>query len=115
MILKEQKEELIAIIKADIEKLTRKIAELKSFAEPVAPDNAIGRISRMDAINNKSIVDASLRNLQSRLDQLQKISQVVHNKEYGMCIKCHRNIAFERLKIRPEIRLCADCLQQRDA
>jgi DnaK suppressor protein len=114
MISKEQKEELIAIIKAETAKLTNKIEELKSFAKPEAPDNAIGRISRMDAINNKSIVDASLRNLHTRLDQLQKISQVIHDKDYGLCIKCHRTIAFERLKIRPEVRLCAGCLQKRN-
>ncbi|MFW6259706.1 MAG: TraR/DksA family transcriptional regulator, partial [Tangfeifania sp.] len=96
----------------EIEKLSRKIDELKEFTAPVSPDDAIGRISRMDAINNKSIVEASMRNLQNRLDQLQKISQVVHDKDYGLCIKCHKPIAFERLKIRPEIRLCAGCLQK---
>jgi len=108
----EERRQIIEVINRDIKKLTKKITELKEFTSPVTPDNAIGRISRMDAINNKSIVDASMRNLQSRLDQLQKISQVVHDKDYGLCLKCHKPIAIERLKIRPEIRLCAECLNK---
>jgi DnaK suppressor protein len=107
----EEKEELAKIISRDIVKLLQKIEELKEFTAPVEPDSAIGRISRMDAINNKSIVEASMHNLQSRLDQLQKISQVVYENDYGICIKCHKPIQFERLKIRPEIRLCAGCLR----
>ncbi|HKL32867.1 MAG TPA: TraR/DksA C4-type zinc finger protein [Tangfeifania sp.] len=108
----EEHKQIIEIIHRDIEKLTHKISELSEFTGPVSPDDAIGRISRMDAINNKSIAEASMRNLRTRLDQLQKISQVVHDKDYGLCIKCHKPIAFERLKIRPEIRLCAGCLQK---
>ena len=109
---KEEQKIITGIIHSEIEKLTRKIEELKEFTSPVAPDDAIGRISRMDAINNKSIVDASMRNLQNRLNQLQKIAQVAHEKDFGLCIKCHKPIALERLKIRPEIRLCAGCLQK---
>jgi DnaK suppressor protein len=108
----EEKVKITEIIRGEIRKLTDKITELKEFTGPVAPDDAIGRISRMDAINNKSIVEASMCNLQSRLDQLHKISQVVNNNEFGLCIKCHKPIAVERLKIRPEIRLCAGCLQK---
>lgn len=35
---------------------------LEDSCKPIAPDVAIGRISRMDAINNKSVMEASLRN-----------------------------------------------------
>jgi DnaK suppressor protein len=108
----EERQQIIEVIHRDINKLMQKIAELKEFTAPVSPDDSIGRISRMDAINNKSITEASMHNLQTRLDQLQKISQVVNDKDFGLCIKCHKPIAFERLKIRPEIRLCAGCLQR---
>lgn len=103
--------EIHEIINREIIKLSEKIDELKEFTAPVSPDIAIGRISRMDAIHNKSIAEASLRNLQSRLIQLQTISQVVYEKDFGLCTKCHKPIAFERLKIRPDIRLCAGCLR----
>jgi DnaK suppressor protein len=107
----EEQKQIKEIIYLEIEKISRKVDELKEFTAPVSPDDAIGRLSRMDAIHNKSIVEASMRNLQLRLDQLQKISQVVDEKDFGLCMKCHRPIPFERLKIRPEIRLCAGCLR----
>ncbi len=37
------------------EELLAEIEVLKELTKPIAPENAIGRVSRMDAINNKSI------------------------------------------------------------
>ncbi|NBC82941.1 MAG: TraR/DksA family transcriptional regulator [Bacteroidetes bacterium] len=110
---KEEKNILVNIINDEIVKLTTKIAELKEFTAPVSPDNSIGRISRMDAINNKSIYDASLRNTQNRLSQLNEILKLKDDDAFGVCMKCHQPIPFERLKLRPEIRLCATCLNKR--
>ncbi len=107
----EERAEIAEVVSRETKKLEQKIEELKDFIQPVEPDSAIGRISRMDAINNKSIVEASMRNLKGRLDQLQKISQVVYEADFGLCIGCHRPIPFERLKIRPEVRKCAACLK----
>ena len=106
-----EKSEIIEIIHADIEKLVKKITELKDFTEPISPDDAIGRVSRMDAINNKSIFDASMRNSQERLSQLKEMLKHIDD-DFGICIKCRQSIPFERLKIRPEIRLCASCLRK---
>jgi len=36
-----------------LESLREEIKELRIIAKPIAPENSIGRISRMDAINNK--------------------------------------------------------------
>ena len=34
---------------------------------PIAPENAIGRVSRMDAINNKSVNEAALKKAEIKL------------------------------------------------
>lgn len=107
----QEHQQLFEIIEEEISKLNDKIVELKDFTEPVSPDNAIGRVSRMDAINNKSIFDASLRNTRQRLLQLQQIKTLKNDNSFGICTRCFQQIPFERLKIRPEIRLCADCLK----
>lgn len=107
-----EKIEIEANIRAQIDKLNKKIAELKDFTEPVSPDDAIGRISRMDAIYNKTIFDASMRNSQERLSQLTEILQHINDAEFGICVKCHQSIPAERLKIRPEIRFCTNCLKK---
>ncbi|WP_010664128.1 TraR/DksA family transcriptional regulator [Marinilabilia salmonicolor] len=109
---KDEKEQLVTIIEAEIQKLKAKIEELKQFTEPIEPDCAIGRISRMDAINNKTIFDASMRNSKNRLSQLEQVLKLKNDGIFGICTKCHQSIPFERLKIRPEIRFCANCLKR---
>ena len=44
------------IIEEKIKDLALEIDELRQIAKPIEPENAIGRISRMDATNNKSIM-----------------------------------------------------------
>ncbi|MBW6481182.1 MAG: TraR/DksA C4-type zinc finger protein [Bacteroidales bacterium] len=112
MMKEKEKMELEHIIREEIRKLEFKINDLKDFTAPIAPDNAIGRISRMDAINNKSIFEASERNLQNRLSLLNQSLQFINDPDFGVCIKCRQTIAMERLKIRPEIRYCAECLKK---
>lgn len=108
----EERQQLVEIIHSEIEKLQSKAYTLKDFTGPISPDDAIGRISRMDAINNKSVFDASLRNIETRLEKLSQIKQIVQDNNYGICLKCYQSIPFERLKLRPEIRLCANCLRR---
>ena len=42
-------------ILTEIAKTAEKIDEYEEMAQPIAPDSAIGRISRMDAIINKTV------------------------------------------------------------
>ena len=58
------------IIEEKIKDLALEIDELRQIAKPIEPENAIGRISRMDAINNKSISDRMLRNSLQKLKNL---------------------------------------------
>ena len=52
----------------EIDKTKKSIIELKELTSPIAPDCAIGRISRMDAINNKTINEAALRKAENKLN-----------------------------------------------
>lgn len=104
--------QLIDIIKKEQEKLAKKVGELKEHTGSVTPDDAIGRISRMDAINNNSIVKASITNLENRLDQLSVALRLSDSPDFGTCTACHQSIPFERMKLRPEIRLCAGCMRR---
>ena len=48
---------------------------IESFTEtskPVAPDNAIGRLTRMEAISSQGISEASLNSSKSKLVKLEK-------------------------------------------
>ena len=95
---------------ADEIKETRiKVSKYLELSQPISPENAIGRISRMDAINNKSVLEAALREAQSKLIQLKKIIKKIESADFGLCKICKKNIPFGRLMIRPESELCVNC------
>jgi len=93
----------------EISKTKKLIEEYKELTQPVAPDCAIGRISRMDAINNKSVTEASLRQAEEKLRNLQRVLSRVGTKDFGICIKCGRPIPEARILYRPESLSCVNC------
>ena len=86
-----------------------KILEYTDLSKPIAPENAIGRVSRMDAINNKSIVEAALRESKKKLIDLSTIKKKINSKNFGMCISCNIEIPYGRLIIRPNSKKCVNC------
>ena len=92
-----------------VKKTTLKIERYKAMAGPIAPDNAIGRVSRMDAINNKSVVDAALRKAKERLAGLKRHIDLLGRPEFGLCSKCKKAIPLERILLAPESRFCVTC------
>ena len=93
----------------EIEKTTTLISTYTEMNKPVAPDVAIGRISRMDAINNKSITEASLRQAKSKLKGLEQVLTKLGTKDFGNCLKCKQAIPPGRILIRPESQYCVNC------
>ena len=103
------KEEIKQNILKEISLTEELIAEYKELTKPVAPDDAIGRITRMDAINNKSVTEASLRQAEEKLKNLQRVLSRVGTREFGICIKCGKPIPEGRIIYRPESLTCVDC------
>ena len=87
----------------------KKINEYSLLCKPIAPENSIGRISRMDAINNKSVVEAALRVAKEKLQQLKNMQNKIKDVDFGVCQKCKNTIPFERLMIQPYSRFCVIC------
>ena len=104
-----EKKEIKQHIAEEINKTQKLIAEYKEMTQPVAPDDAIGRISRMDAINNKSVTEASLRQAEEKLRNLQRVLSRVGTSDFGLCIKCGKPIPEPRILYRPESLSCVDC------
>lgn len=75
-------------IENELVQLTQENEELKDLVKPIAPENAIGRISHMDAINNKSVNESALRKASLRLDDLKQALQKITSKEFGICLSC---------------------------
>ena len=103
------REKIKQAIKAKIELLKNHISGLESSTKPIAPDNAIGRVTRMDAIQNKVVGEAGLGRLRNDLEALEQKLTAVDGPDFGLCQFCGKPIALERLEFIPETDMCKDC------
>ena len=106
---KQQKEEIKTKILVEIEKTESSIEEYKELTKPISPENAIGRVSRMDAINNKSVNEAAMRQAEQKLSMLKIALSRIEDDDFGICAKCENEIPIGRILIRPQSRLCVHC------
>ncbi len=105
----EEKKGLKEKIIIQIDELKLKIDELKDLTKPISPENAIGRISRMDAINNKSVNEAALRASKEKFKRLENALKNIDKPEFGHCIICQQQIPSGRILIMPESVKCVHC------
>ncbi len=105
----EEKDKLAQEIKKRLVKTEVQIIELKEQVKPIAPDCAIGRVSRMDAINNQSISQASLDKKLIQKNGLQAALDNINNEDFGICLNCGASIQMGRILIMPESRKCVNC------
>ncbi len=106
---KEEKEALKEKIIAKIVQTKKEIIELNELTKPISPENSIGRISRMDAINNKSVAEAALRSSKEKLNKLNFALTKVDADDFGVCIYCKNAIQPARLMYLPESTRCVRC------
>jgi len=108
---KAQKQEIEKRIASEIEKTQSSVNEYKEQTKPIAPENAIGRVSRMDAINNKSVVEAALRKAEEKLNKLLLVKDKINDDDFGLCLRCGKEIPIGRILLMPQSRNCVGCAQ----
>ena len=102
-------EEIRSLITAEIIKTKTKIKGYREMAAPVSPDNAIRRLSRMDAIVNKSIFETSLQRAEEKLAQLQEMQGKLDDPSFGLCARCKKPIPVKRIVLMPQSKYCVHC------
>ncbi|MEN0060818.1 MAG: TraR/DksA C4-type zinc finger protein [Myxococcota bacterium] len=90
--------------------LQRTLAGSQEQGDTVALDqSAVGRLSRMDALQQQAMAQAQERRTTLRLEQLTHALCRLDNGVYGDCVRCGEPIAEARLIARPEAPFCLDC------
>ena len=91
------------------EELKETLSSMKESSRPVDLNDPIGRLSRMDAIqqqqmalNAKKQVEVNLQLVDAALARLEK-------GEYGYCLQCDEEIDEKRLLAKPEAAFCTKC------
>lgn len=85
------------------------IASLKELTKPIAPDDSIGRLTRMEAINSKSINEAALRNAKQKKARIETALKEIDDPDFGLCLACEEPIPMKRLMLLPEATHCVKC------
>jgi len=104
-----EKSDLKALIIKKIERTEKKIEELRELTKPYAPENSIGRVSRMDAMANQSVMKAALRSDEKRLGGLRLALANIDQPDFGQCRTCRSPIEPKRLLLMPESKYCVRC------
>jgi len=112
---KKQKEYIKDKILKDIEQLIHEIEDLKEKNKPIAPENSLGRLTRLEAMGEKSINEAMLIKSELRLKKLLFVKDRVGDDNFGTCNICEEQINYERLKIVPESTICISCANEINA
>ncbi|MDB2526348.1 TraR/DksA family transcriptional regulator [Crocinitomicaceae bacterium] len=108
---KVEKQDIKNRILEELKKTEEAILDYKESTKPISPENAIGRVSRMDAINNKSVVEAALRKAEEKLNKLKLVLNKVDDADFGICIRCGEPIPIGRVLLMPQSRNCVRCAQ----
>lgn len=102
---------------ASLEVLEARLAASLSNDEqaPAELDQArVGRLSRMDAMQQQQMAAAGRRGLLVRQRQVRAALERIGRDEYGDCLSCDEPIALARLRARPESPFCVDCQGRRE-
>ena len=106
-----KKGELKQKIYEEIKILKHLINSFSETSKPVSPDNAIGRLTRMEAISSKGISEASLNSSKVKLAKLEKALEKFDFPDFGICVRCSNSIPHERIMLIPESVLCVRCAE----
>jgi len=101
-----------------LQKLHKELSELvastSEAAKPVDLDEPIGRLSRVDAMQQQRMVASNRQAAQQRRRQVEAALDRIDSDEYGECLGCGEDIEPRRLEAQPEAPLCLECQSQRE-
>ena len=81
--------------------------------DSITVDNAMGRVTRMEAIQAQSMDQEGRRRQKVRLQMIERALERIDDGSYGKCVRCGSEIPQGRLEIMPESALCVQCASSR--
>ena len=81
----------------------------KDASGVVKLDTAIGRLSRMDAMQEQQMALELRRRREQQLQRIANALKRITQNRYGLCGRCKQPIAEERLELSPDVVMCVRC------
>ena len=101
-------------------RIEERLAELRRLSEAgraaretvTLDQTSVGRLSRMDAMQQKAMADAEEARRQVEIRRLEGALRLLDEGEYGWCASCGEEIAPARLEVDPAATLCVRCAER---
>ncbi len=107
---KDRLAELRAELEGQLVRLLRSIDASEAALEPVELDQSrVGRLSRMDEIQNQSLTRNLHEREEMRLTLIRNALARMEDGNYGACEACGSAIPYDRLLVFPEAPECGCC------
>tara|TARA_B100001778_G_scaffold297746_1_gene271414 strand:+ start:913 stop:1248 length:336 start_codon:yes stop_codon:yes gene_type:complete len=105
----EEKLEFKERARNEISSLAVDIQSLENDTQPISPDVSLGRLTRMDAIQNKSVAEANLASARSRQQRIQARLEELDSPDFQKCRKCGKDIPAARILYLLDADTCLEC------
>ncbi|WP_316775114.1 TraR/DksA family transcriptional regulator [Sedimentitalea todarodis] len=104
----------IARYTAQIEQMLQRLSkdnELGREGQAVVSldQQSVGRLSRMDALQNQAMAKAQQHRRDQQRQRLLAALRRIDEEEFGYCIDCGTEIAAQRLDLDPTVFKCISC------
>jgi DnaK suppressor protein len=107
-----QQQELLQDLQQQRSDLLQLLSDSQASCQPVELDQPIGRLSRMDALQQQAMATANRAGQQRRLQLIDAALAEIKQDRYGECRRCEEPIGYPRLKAQPESPFCRACQGQ---
>ncbi|MAL86840.1 MAG: hypothetical protein CMI23_10870 [Opitutae bacterium] len=85
------------------------LSKTKDSAAAVEPDKGLGRLSRMEAMQDQQMVLELRRRKKRQLLEVKNAISRIEQNLFGKCVFCGKKISSERLNVFPEVQSCVNC------
>lgn len=100
------------LIKLETE-LRELVESAKDSTKPVMLDQAaVGRLSRMDAMQGQEMALESARRRRRQIAKIAGALRRIENGDYGFCLVCGEEIDIRRLALDPAQSRCMQCAEK---
>ena len=103
----EKARQRLAAKRDELEELSRISQEARATVE--LDQQSVGRLSRMDAMQQQAMAEAQERSRKRDLIRIEQAERRIREGEYGYCSECGEEIADGRLAIDPMAEKCVNC------
>ena len=97
-------------IRQELQALMSGSSEARSTVE--LDQTAVGRLSRMDALQGQQMALATDRRRALELKRIESALKRLEDGDYGYCVRCEEPITAKRLAFDPAVTLCVTCAEE---